>query len=284
MPDSSGSNCLTPKGDLLTADLYNKAFSMHGVIMVFFFLVPSIPATLGNFLMPIMIGAKDLAFPRINLISWYLYVVGGLIAITVLAMGGIDTGWTFYTPYSTIGSTTNVSLAIVGVFVAGFSSILTGFNFIVTVHRMRAPGMTWFRLPLFVWANYATSLVMILGTPVVAITLTMIAAERTLHLGIFDPKLGGDPVLMQHLFWFLLTPGRSIYIHDPARHGRDERARVRDFAQARCSATASSPLRASRSPSSAFSCGATTSSSAASRFTPAWSSRSSRCSWLCRRP
>jgi len=201
---------LTPKGDLLTPDLYNKFFSMHGVIMVFFFLVPSIPATLGNFLMPIMVGAKDLAFPRINLISWYLYVIGGLIALTVLAMGGIDTGWTFYTPYSTIGSSTNVSLAIIGVFVAGFSSILTGFNFIVTVHRMRAPGMTWFRLPLFVWANYATSLVMILGTPVVAITLCMVAAERTLHLGIFDPKLGGDPVLFQHLFWFYSHP--AVYI------------------------------------------------------------------------
>jgi cytochrome c oxidase subunit 1 len=201
---------LTPKGDLLTPDLYNKFFSMHGVIMVFFFLVPSIPATLGNFFVPIMVGAKDLAFPRINLLSWYLYVIGGLIGVSVLAMGGIDTGWTFYTPYSTIGSTTNVTFAIVGVFVAGFSSILTGFNFIVTVHRMRAPGMTWFRLPLFVWAQYATSLVMILGTPVVAITLVMVAAERSLHLGIFDPKLGGDPVLFQHLFWFYSHP--AVYI------------------------------------------------------------------------
>lgn len=201
---------LTPKGDLLTADTYNKMFSMHGVIMVFFFLVPSIPATLGNFLIPIMVGAKDLAFPRINLLSWYLYVIGGIIALAVLAMGGIDTGWTFYTPYSTIGSNTNVSFAIMGVFVAGFSSILTGFNFIVTVHRMRAPGLTWFRLPLFVWAHYATSLVMILGTPVVAITLLLVALERTLHLGIFDPKLGGDPVLFQHLFWFYSHP--AVYI------------------------------------------------------------------------
>src|SRR5499427_2624705 len=162
---------LTPKGDIWSPDLYNKLFTMHGVIMVFFFLVPSIPATLGNFLVPIMVGTKDLAFPRINLLSWYLYVIGGVIALIVLAMGGIDTGWTFYTPYSSFASNTNVTLAIVGVFVAGFSSILTGFNFIVTVHRMRAPGLTWFRLPLFVWANYATSLVMILGTPVVAITL-----------------------------------------------------------------------------------------------------------------
>jgi cytochrome c oxidase subunit 1 len=201
---------LTPKGDIWSADLYNKLFSMHGVIMVFFFLVPSIPATLGNFLVPIMVGTKDLAFPRINLLSWYLYVIGGVIALIVLAMGGIDTGWTFYTPYSSFASNTNVTLAIVGVFVAGFSSILTGFNFIVTVHRMRAPGMTWFRLPLFIWANYATALVMILGTPVVAITLTLVAAERTLHLGIFDPKIGGDPVLFQHLFWFYSHP--AVYI------------------------------------------------------------------------
>src|SRR6476661_2525322 len=201
---------LTPKGDLWSADTYNKMFSMHGVIMVFFFLVPSIPATLGNFLIPIMIGTKDLAFPRINLLSWYLYVMGGIIALVVLAMGGIDTGWTFYTPYSSLSSNTNVTLAIVGVFVAGFSSILTGFNFIVTVHRMRAPGMTWFRLPLFVWANYATALVMILGTPVVAITILLLALERVGHVGIFDPAIGGDPILFQHLFWFYSHP--AVYI------------------------------------------------------------------------
>ncbi len=201
---------LTPKGDFLSADLYNKMFTMHGVIMVFFFLVPSIPATLGNFLMPIMCGTKDLAFPRINLLSWYLYVIGGIIVLAVAAGGGLDTGWTFYTPYSSLSTNTSVTLALVGVFVAGFSSILTGFNFIVTVHRMRAPGLTWFRLPLFVWANYATSLVMILGTPVVAITLTLVAAERALHLGIFDPRTGGDPVLMQHLFWFYSHP--AVYI------------------------------------------------------------------------
>jgi cytochrome c oxidase subunit 1 len=201
---------LTPKGDIWSADMYNKLFTMHGVVMVFFFLIPSIPATMGNFLIPIMCGTKDLAFPRINLLSWYLYVAGGIIAIIVLAMGGIDTGWTFYTPYSSLSSNTNVTLAIVGVFVAGFSSILTGFNFIVTIHRMRAPGLTWFRLPLFVWAHYATSLVMILGTPVVAITLVLVAAERSLHLGIFDPKIGGDPVLFQHLFWFYSHP--AVYI------------------------------------------------------------------------
>jgi len=201
---------LTPRGDLMSPDTYNKMFTLHGVVMIFFFLIPSVPATLGNFLIPIMIGAKDLAFPRINLLSWYLYVVGGLLAILVVARGGLDTGWTFYTPFSTQASTTNVTLAASGAFIAGFSSILTGFNFIVTVHRMRAPGLTWFRLPLFVWAHYATSLVMILGTPVVAITLVLVMAERTLGLGVFDPRLGGDPVLFQHLFWFYSHP--AVYI------------------------------------------------------------------------
>jgi len=201
---------LTPRGDVLSPDLYNKAFSLHGIIMVFFFLVPSVPATLGNFLMPIMCGAKDLAFPRINLISWYLYVIGGLIALGVIASGGLDTGWTFYTPYSTVGSQTAVTAAVLGVFIAGFSSILTGFNFIVTVHRMRAPGLTWFRLPLFVWSNYATSIVMILGTPVVAITVLLVGLERSLGLAVFDPRLGGDPVLFQHLFWFYSHP--AVYI------------------------------------------------------------------------
>jgi cytochrome c oxidase subunit 1 len=201
---------LTPQGDFVSADMYNKLFTLHGVVMVFFFLIPSIPATLGNFLVPMMIGAKDLAFPRINLLSWYLYITGGLIAIGVIVGGGLDTGWTFYTPYSTVGSNTNVTLAVSGVFIAGFSSILTGFNFIITIHRMRAPGMTWFRLPLFIWAHYATSLVMILGTPVIAITLALVAVERTLHLGLFDPRLGGDPVLFQHLFWFYSHP--AVYI------------------------------------------------------------------------
>jgi cytochrome c oxidase subunit 1 len=201
---------LTPKGDLWTPDTYNKLFTLHGVIMIFFFLIPSIPATLGNFLLPIMIGAKDLAFPRINLISWYIYVIGAIVTLAAVFNGGLDTGWTFYTPYSSIASQTAVSTAAIGVFITGFSSILTGLNFIVTVHRMRAPGMTWFRLPLFVWAHYATSLVMILGTPVVAITVLLVFAERTLHLGFFDPTRGGDPVLFQHLFWFYSHP--AVYI------------------------------------------------------------------------
>ena len=183
---------------------------MHGVIMVFFFLVPSIPATLGNFLVPIMIGAKDLAFPRINLLSWYIAVVGGLFTLAAMVMGGVDTGWTFYTPYSTAASNTHVVLTGTGIFIMGFASILTGLNFIVTIHTMRAPGMTWFRLPLFIWAQYATSIIMILGTPVIAITLLLVVADRVFHLGVFDPSRGGDPVLYQHLFWFYSHP--AVYI------------------------------------------------------------------------
>jgi cytochrome c oxidase subunit 1 len=183
---------------------------MHGILMIFFFLIPSIPAVLGNFLLPIMIGAKDLAFPRINLLSWYVYTIGGIFTLWALVNGGVDTGWTFYTPYSSAFSNSNVALVVVGIFINGFSSILTGLNFIVTIHKMRAPGMTWFRLPLFIWAHYATALIMVLGTPVIAITLVMVAAERLLHLGIFDPKLGGDPVLFQHLFWFYSHP--AVYI------------------------------------------------------------------------
>src|SRR5258708_5955099 len=177
---------LTPQGDLMQADTYNKVFTTHGIVMVFFFLVPVVPAILGNFLVPLMIGAKDLAFPRINLLSWYLYVIGGAIFLHCMLTGGIDTGWTFYTPYSTAGSNTNVVEAGLAVFIAGFSSIFTRLNFTVTVHRMRAPGLTWDRLPLFIWANYATSLIMILGPPGIAITMLLLAAARLFHLGIFD--------------------------------------------------------------------------------------------------
>jgi len=201
---------LTPQGDLLQSTTYNKVFTQHGILMVFFFLIPSIPATLGNFLVPMMIGAKDLAFPRINLLSWYIYMAGGLITIYALLAGGVDTGWTFYTPYSTTFSNSYVVAAGLGIFINGFSSILTGLNFIVTIHTMRAPGMTWFRLPLFIWAHYATSLVMILGTPVIAITILLLAFERVSRVGIFDPGLGGDPVLFQHLFWFYSHP--AVYI------------------------------------------------------------------------
>ncbi len=200
----------TPAGDLVSADTYNKLFTIHGVVMVWFFLIPSIPSVLGNFLMPLMIGARDLAFPRLNLASWYLYVAGGAFTVAAMIAGGVDTGWTFYTPFSTLFSNTHVMLVVVGVFVTGFSSILTGLNFIVTVHKMRAPGMTWFRLPLFVWANYATSVILVLATPVLAMTLALIAVERLLHVGIFDPALGGDPLLFQHLFWFYSHP--AVYI------------------------------------------------------------------------
>jgi cytochrome c oxidase subunit 1 len=201
---------LTPQGDLVQAETYNKLFTMHGVTMIFFFLIPSIPAVLGNFLIPIMIGARDLAFPRLNLASWYIYVLGGLFTLTAAAAGGVDTGWTFYTPYSSIYSNTHVALTVVGIFITGFSSILTGLNFIVTIHTMRAPGMTWFRMPLFVWAHYATSIIFILGTPVIAITLALVALERLFGLGIFNPELGGDPLLFQHLFWFYSHP--AVYI------------------------------------------------------------------------
>src|SRR5579885_1552304 len=201
---------LTPQADLVSSETYNKLFTMHGVIMVFFFLVPSIPATLGNFFLPIMIGARDLAFPRINHLSWYLLIFGGALAVYAMVAGGVDTGWTFYTPYSTSYSNTYVIATAMGIFVAGFSSILTGLNFVVTVHRMRAPGMTWFRLPLFVWSNYATSLIMVLGTPVLAVTILLVGCERLFHIGIFDPALGGDPVLFQHMFWFYSHP--AVYI------------------------------------------------------------------------
>jgi cytochrome c oxidase subunit 1 len=200
----------TPQGDLLQADSYNKVFTMHGVAMIFFFLIPSVPAVLGNFVLPIMIGAKDVAFPKLNLLSWYCYMAGGLLATLAILLGGIDTGWTFYTPYSTTYANGYVALALTGVFINGFSSILTGVNFMTTVHKMRAPGMTWFRLPLFIWAQYATSLIMILGTPVVAITLLLVALERVLRIGIFDPSLGGDPILFQHMFWFYSHP--AVYI------------------------------------------------------------------------
>ena len=200
----------TPQGDLVSADTYNRLFTAHGVIMVWMFLIPSIPSVLGNFLMPMMIGARDLAFPRLNLASWYIYVLGGLFTLGALVAGGVDTGWTFYTPFSTMFSNSHVILAVAGVFILGFSSILTGLNFIVTVHTMRAPGMTWFRLPLFVWANYATSIILVLATPVLAMTLALLAAERLLHVGIFDPALGGDPLLFQHLFWFYSHP--AVYI------------------------------------------------------------------------
>jgi cytochrome c oxidase subunit I len=201
---------IDPQGALFEPETYNKMFTMHGVVMVFFFLIPSIPAVLGNFLVPMMVGARDVAFPRLNLLSWYLFITGSLLIMYTIMAGGLDTGWTFYEPYSSSYSHTHVITAVFGIFIAGFSSILTGLNFIVTIHKMRAPGMTWFRLPLFLWSIYATSVIFILGTPVVAITLFLVALERIFRVGIFDPALGGDPILFQHLFWFYSHP--AVYI------------------------------------------------------------------------
>src|SRR5207253_924754 len=201
---------LTPEGTLVQPETYNKLFSMHGIIMVFFFLIPSIPTVLGNFLVPIMVGAKDVAFPRLNLMSWYIFVVACLFELYVVVTGGVDTGWTFYPPYSSIYANTHVLAAALGIFIAGFPSTLSGLNFIVTIHKMRAPVLTWYRLPLFLWSLYATSLIQVLGTPVLAITMVLLAMERVLRIGIFDPAIGGDPLLFQHLFWFYSHP--AVYI------------------------------------------------------------------------
>jgi len=201
---------VSPDHHFMTNEGYNRTFSLHGIVMVWFFLIPSIPSTFGNFLIPLMIGAKDLAFPRLNLLSWYIYVLGGCFTVYVLIAGGVDTGWTFYTPLSTMFANGHVLAAVAAVFVVGFSSILTGLNFIVTIHKLRAPGMTWGRLPIFVWSHYATSLILVLATPVLAVTLLLLAAERLFHIGIFDPALGGDPLLFQHMFWFYSHP--AVYI------------------------------------------------------------------------
>jgi cytochrome c oxidase subunit I len=198
-----------PARTFMDADTYNRIFTLHGAIMVFLFIIPSIPAALGNFFLPIMLGAKDVAFPRLNLLSLWLYGIGSLFTLYSIANGGIDTGWTFYTPYSTTTGTAVISMTF-GVFIIGFSSILTGVNFIVTIHKMRAPGQTWGKLPLFLWSLYATAIIQVLATPVLAITLLLLILERTLGVGIFDPALGGDPVLYQHFFWFYSHP--AVYI------------------------------------------------------------------------
>ena len=199
----------TPARNFLDADMYNQVFTLHGAIMIFFFLVPSVPTVLGNFVLPLQLGAKDVAFPRLNLASFYIYVIGALFTLTAILTGGVDTGWTFYTPYS---STTggSVMMMTMGIFILGFSSILTGVNFIVSIHKLRSPGLTWAKLPLNLWALYATSIIQILATPVLAITLLLLTMERALGIGIFDPNLGGDPVLYQHFFWFYSHP--AVYI------------------------------------------------------------------------
>jgi len=203
-------NLMTPQGELVRADTYNKLFTVHGVVMVWFFLIPSVPSVLGNFLIPMMIGARDVAFPRLNLASWYIYMTGGLFTLGAILWGGVDTGWTFYTPYSTMFSNSYVIATAAGVFITGFSSIFTGLNFLVTIHKMRAPGLTWNRLPLFVWSLYSTSIILVLATPVLAITLLLMALERIFRIGVFDPALGGDPLLFQHLFWFYSHP--AVYV------------------------------------------------------------------------
>ncbi len=208
-------NLVSPTGALVDNDTYNRLFTAHGVVMLFFVLIPAVPGVMGNFFVPIMIGAKDMAFPKLNLASWYVWMLGAAFAVWALLAGGIDTGWTLYPPYSSRSSHSNVVPGVMGVFIAGFSSIMTGLNIIITVHRMRAPGMTWGRLPLFVWATYATSLIQVLATPVLAITLFLLMIETATGwtgnpVGIFDPAIGGDPILFQHLFWFYSHP--AVYI------------------------------------------------------------------------
>jgi len=202
---------LRPEGTLMEPQTYNTFFTLHGIIMIFLFVIPIVPAVFGNFLLPLMIGAKDVFFPRLNLLSWWLFLAGGISALTSVFLpgGAADTGWTFYVPYS-IRTTTNVIPALLAAFILGFSSILTGLNFITTIHRMRAPGMTWFKMPLFVWASYATSWIQVLATPIIGITLLLVIIERLFGVGIFDPTLGGDPVLFQHMFWMYSHP--AVYI------------------------------------------------------------------------
>ncbi len=200
---------LTPGHTIVDAETYNRFFTLHGAIMIFLFIIPGIPAALGNFVLPLMLGAKDVAFPRLNLTSWYLWIIGALFAVVTIGLGGVDTGWTFYTPYSTT-TATHVIPVTLGVFILGFSSIFTGLNFIVTIHKLRPKGMTWFKMPLFLWAIYATALIQVLATPVLGITLLLLIAERAMGIGIFDPALGGDPVLFQHFFWFYSHP--AVYI------------------------------------------------------------------------
>ncbi len=200
---------LRPGEDIMGPDTYNQFFTLHGAIMIFLFIIPSIPAALGNFVLPLMIGAKDVAFPRLNLASWYVYVLGSIFALYSIITGGVDTGWTFYTPYSTDSTGSVISMTL-GVFILGFSSIFTGLNFIVTIHKLRAPGMDWFKMPLFVWGLYATAVIQVLATPVLGITLVLLIMEKAFGIGIFDPAMGGDPVLYQHFFWFYSHP--AVYI------------------------------------------------------------------------
>ena len=203
-------NLSSPNWLIGSAETYNRLFSMHGILMVWFFLVPAVPVTLGNFLVPLMLGARDLAFPRLNLLSWYLFLAAGLVALYAIVIGGVDTGWTFYTPLTSFYSKGHVVAAVAAIFIAGFSSIATGLNFIVTIHKLRAPGMTWYKMPVFLWSLYATSVILVLATPVLAMTLLLLVFERIFGIGVFDPAIGGDPLLFQHLFWFYSHP--AVYV------------------------------------------------------------------------
>ena len=263
---------LTPKQTIMTAEQYNQVFTLHGVIMVFLFIIPSVPAALGNFVMPLMLGAKDVAFPRLNLMSLYIYWTGAVMAVSAILLGGVDTGWTFYTPYST-STGGAVSVITLAAFVLGFSSILTGVNFIATIHKLRAPGMGWFQLPLFVWSMYATALIQVMATPVLGDYASAADLERMFHIGIFDPQAGRRPGSVPALLLVLLAPGRlhhdraglCVYL---ARSSRCSRRRRSSDTKA-IAFSSVSPSRSSASWS-----GATTCSSAASRLWPAPSSRS----------
>lgn len=200
---------LSPGRVFMDAKTYNQIFTLHGIIMTIFFIIPSIPASLGNFVLPLQLGAKDVAFPRLNLFSWYLYIIGFIVSFTSMLISSVDTGWTFYTPYSTTTDTSVIAMGV-GIFIAGFSSILTGVNFVTTVHKLRAPGMSWMKMPLFVWSLYATAIIQALATPVLGITILLLAVERLFQIGIFSAELGGDPVLFQHFFWFYSHP--AVYI------------------------------------------------------------------------
>jgi cytochrome c oxidase subunit 1 len=200
---------LTPQRTIVSADTYNQLFTLHGAVMIFLFIIPGIPAALGNFVLPMMLGAKDVAFPRLNLTSYHLWIVGALLALLSIVLGSVDTGWTFYTPYSTTTATAVIPITL-GVFILGFASVFTGLNFIVTIHKLRPPDMGWFRMPLFLWGLYGTSIIQVLATPVIGITVLLLIVERLLGIGIFDPALGGDPVLYQHFFWFYSHP--AVYI------------------------------------------------------------------------
>jgi cytochrome c oxidase subunit 1 len=203
-------NLMTPEGWIVDHETYNRLFTLHGVVMVWFFLVPAIPVTIGNFITPLMLGARDLAFPRLNLASWYLFMTGGLIALIGLFAGGVDTGWTFYTPLSTDYARGYVVLVCCGIILSGYSSIATGLNFMITIHKLRPPGMGWYQMPLFLWSLYSVSVLYVLATPVLAMAMVLIIFERVFRVGVFDPALGGDPLLFQHLFWFYSHP--AVYI------------------------------------------------------------------------